>query len=377
MLGQIVRTRDAARARIQQAEGELAVALEVFTTLAAEWRVGFDGHSAAFAQAKERAEAHRQQLEQIEGLSVEIQQLDQQINDTVAQRDAVGFNPDDEESNRRRWSALHRERGDLLDSACARLREQSDGDIRAVLRRGADAKHAFERLKDRLGGSRARQDWLDSLSGRIIEAVNPADEWTTVLNEFRHLAEVPSELAQSADVPACPALLAAGFTDQTLRRVTTLLDMDGWLELSLISLEDKPEFFFQTGDSSEMPFESASPGQQATALLTVLLNQPGGPLLIDQPEDDLDNAIINRIVETIWSAKEKRQLIFSSHNANLVVNGDAELVIQCDYYSSKSRSAGRIRRAGSIEEPDICDAIKEVMEGGEKAFELRKAKYGF
>ncbi|MCX5768925.1 MAG: AAA family ATPase, partial [Candidatus Hydrogenedentes bacterium] len=126
-----------------------------------------------------------------------------------------------------------------------------------------------------------------------------------------------------------------------------------------------------------MPFESASPGQQATALLTVLLNQEGGPLLVDQPEDDLDNATINRIIDAVCSAKEKRQIIFTSHNANLVVNGDAELITVCNYCSFESRSAGRIEAAGAIEEPKICDAVKSVMEGGDRAFELRKAKYGF
>ncbi len=109
----------------------------------------------------------------------------------------------------------------------------------------------------------------------------------------------------------------------------------------------------------------------------MLLNQGGGPLIVDQPEEDLDNAIISRVVETIWSAKERRQIIFASHNANLVVNGDAELILHCAYVSADNKSAGHIACAGSIDEQKVCDAIKLVMEGGEQAFELRKAKYGF
>ena len=68
---------------------------------------------------------------------------------------------------------------------------------------------------------------------------------------------------------------------------------------------------------------NASAGQQATAILKVLLRETTGPLVIDQPEDDLDNATIQQIAEELWRAKERRQIIFSSHNANIVVNGDA------------------------------------------------------
>ena len=70
--------------------------------------------------------------------------------------------------------------------------------------------------------------------------------------------------------------------------------------------------------------------RSVTNLIT-LLKQSGPPLVIDQPEDDLDNQIIFEIVKRIWEAKTHRQLIVSSHNANLVVNGDAELVVWCNY----------------------------------------------
>jgi len=86
-------------------------------------------------------------------------------------------------------------------------------------------------------------------------------------------------------------------------------------------IEFEPHFFYSTGNEMQdiIPFSEASAGQQATALLSVLLNQEGSPLLIDQPEDDIDNRAINDIIENIWKAKNKRQLIFTSHNANLVV----------------------------------------------------------
>ncbi|MCB0458151.1 MAG: ATP-binding protein, partial [Flavobacteriaceae bacterium] len=151
------------------------------------------------------------------------------------------------------------------------------------------------------------------------------------------------------------------------------------LRLSASELEFNPEFFYTTNNQlgDVIPFREASAGQQATALLTVLLNQPGIPLLIDQPEDDIDNRAIDQIIKNIWDAKKKRQLIFTSHNANLVVNGDAELVICCDYKDSTSQTRGVIKEEGAIDKKLIRNEITSVMEGGEKAFKLRKDKYGF
>jgi chromosome segregation protein len=100
-------------------------------------------------------------------------------------------------------------------------------------------------------------------------------------------------------------------------------------------------------------------------------------LIIDQPEEDLDNPVMPEIVEQVWQAKQKRQLVFASHNANLVVNGDAELVAWCDYRTAGDQSRGTIAGEGAIDVPEVRDAIKRIMEGGEAAFNLRKEKYGF
>ena len=138
-----------------------------------------------------------------------------------------------------------------------------------------------------------------------------------------------------------------------------------------------PVFEYKAAPNTYIPFENASAGQQATALLTALLNQGGEPLLIDQPEDDLDNTDPFKVVERLWRAKERRQLIFTSHNANLVVNGDAEFIVHCDYLTQLDRSKGRIALEGAIDSPHVCEAIKKAMEGGERAFRLRQQKYGF
>lgn len=77
------------------------------------------------------------------------------------------------------------------------------------------------------------------------------------------------------------------------------------------------------------------------------------------------------------SGSKRRQLIFVSHNANLVVNGDAELVAWCEYRKAGDQSGGKIAGEGAIDVPSVRDAIKRIMEGGEAAFNLRREKYGF
>jgi hypothetical protein len=79
----------------------------------------------------------------------------------------------------------------------------------------------------------------------------------------------------------------------------------------------------------------------------------------------------------VWKAKQNRQLIFASHNANLVVNGDAELVAWCEHRTAGDQSRGTIAGEGAIDVPNVREAIKAIMEGGEAAFNLRREKYGF
>ena len=137
----------------------------------------------------------------------------------------------------------------------------------------------------------------------------------------------------------------------------------------------RPEITLSYCDGGrEISFEKASEGQRAAALLFMLLEQPGGPLIIDQPEGDLDNRIIAELTDKLHEAKQNRQLIFASHNANIVVNGSAELVGHLDVKESGARA---FAHAGAIDEPQVCKVITSTMEGGEKAFKDRQHKYGY
>jgi chromosome segregation protein len=135
-------------------------------------------------------------------------------------------------------------------------------------------------------------------------------------------------------------------------------------------------------EGRDIEFRKASEGQQASALLELLLRQSAGTLIIDQPEDDLDNRVIMRIVDMIRSSKSQRQLIFTTHNPNIVVNGDADKTLallspEPDVQVGRDSARIQIDTDGAIETEAVKEIITRIMEGGKEAFDLRRRKYRF
>jgi DNA repair ATPase RecN len=123
------------------------------------------------------------------------------------------------------------------------------------------------------------------------------------------------------------------------------------------------------------PIEDLSPGQRCSALIPIILLESRSPLVIDQPEDNLDNKLVfDLVVDILRSLKEKRQIIVATHNPNIPVSGDAEQIIALD---TSSREECENVCQGSIDDEDIVDQIKAIMEGSEEAFRVRAEKYGY
>ena len=113
-------------------------------------------------------------------------------------------------------------------------------------------------------------------------------------------------------------------------------------------------------------------GQRASALILFVLSQRENDLIIiDQPEDDLDNqTIYEDVIKLVRKLKPKTQFIFATHNPNIPVLGDAEQIIACDYTEDSIQPT-----VGSIDAPALQDAIVRIMEGGSEAFQRRKEIY--
>lgn len=122
-------------------------------------------------------------------------------------------------------------------------------------------------------------------------------------------------------------------------------------------------------------FAKLSLGQQQSVLLALMLSANSNqPLIIDQPEDNLDGEFIyHSLVPVLRRAKERRQIIIVTHNANIAVLGDAEQI----FVLKSSSDAGRIVVRGSIDHQGTRDAACIILEGAKEAFQRRARTYGF
>ena len=168
---------------------------------------------------------------------------------------------------------------------------------------------------------------------------------------FQRKAEIETLLSGSADVAKCNTQLLESLADILTYRVPNK----------------------RTIQFNEVPIQDLSLGQRATALLELLMSLEGHPIfLVDQPEDDLDNETIFRhVVEPLLGRKILSQFIIATHNPNIPVLGDAELVHAC-----REQDKGHYdHTSGSLDSSTTRDAIVSIMEGGAQAFEQRQKIY--
>ncbi len=330
-----------------------------------------------YEAAKAKAKVNQQQLKQIRDMEKRIADLKKL---QMTGRNALTALGDPETiyaGLKAKWDDLHRRKIQTLDEQCQRFSELSNGLIKADIKDSLDVDSLKRQFKTAFSGLNIKEQKIDDLCQHVLGATDLLTAWNGILSELEKLALHSTMGAKT--LPVTPVMAGCGFIESERGRLVAGLDSAKWLELSVTELEFNPVFQYCTNKETNeyMAFIDASAGQQATALLTVLLNQEGAPLIIDQPEDDVDSKMSPDIVRQIWKAKNRRQLIFASHNANFVVNGDAELVICCDYVRAGSQTGGQIKAAGAIDNVDIKEEITVVTEGGKQAFKLRMEKYGF
>ena len=161
-------------------------------------------------------------------------------------------------------------------------------------------------------------------------------------------------------------------------------DPDLFMRAEELELPATTKIELNTAAEGEPPvwqtLQALSTGQKATAVLLLLLLESEAPLVVDQPEDDLDNRFITEgVVPIMRQEKRRRQFVFSTHNANIPVLGDAELIL--GLAASGEAKAGHARIApehmGSIDIQPVRELVEEILEGGKDAFEMRRSKYGF
>lgn len=134
------------------------------------------------------------------------------------------------------------------------------------------------------------------------------------------------------------------------------------------------DLFREDGSAAGNLLGTLSEGQRNTVLLNMILAMGNGPIVIDQPEDELDAGFIYKsLVTDLRSAKEGRQLLIATHNANLPVNGDAEFILALEARDGR----GMQRTLGGLDRRHVVQAVVDIMEGSEEAFRRRSDKYHF
>lgn len=187
-------------------------------------------------------------------------------------------------------------------------------------------------------------------------------------SELASLKTVLKEIGATGESRTLQAVAGRAIDQRFISHVQGLDDFEYELAVDLWFPEDYLEVrYSDSPGKAKMAINLGSPGQRTAALLAVMLRLGDQPLLLDQPEDDIDNLLIYElVVKTIREAKLRRQVVIATHNANIVVNGDAENVMVLE-----SGALPELAASGAIQEDSVRDLICRVMEGGQTAFQAR------
>ncbi len=164
---------------------------------------------------------------------------------------------------------------------------------------------------------------------------------------------------------------ATGLTPGRAAKIIERINEEGVEDILTANIEDGVVFSLLDGKEFKNS-ENISTGQRCTVVLPILLHQNAVPLIVDQPEDHLDNAfVVETVIKAIRNSALNNQLIFSTHNANIPVLGAANRVV----FMGSDGSRGFVKFVGNLDDPKSVTAITNVMEGGLEAFDLRSKFY--
>ena len=316
-------------------------------------------------------------LEKILNIDKEINKIDISIEEIEQKIQDSGDCKEEYKKAKEKWYELHDKNIELSQQECSRINELSNGYIYSEVEKKLNEDKTILILKKMFQGTRISEEKCRGIISQINKQNEVIKNWIDMLEEISSL--INSEKDTDVATITTKILSAAGVNAKEKELIRERIENEQIVNLicKKVEFEKSLKYVVNRKDDEKILFENASAGQQATALLYILLNQEGEPLLIDQPEDDIDSNAITEIIKLIWNCKKNRQIIFTSHNANMVVNGDAELILVCDYRDDGNFSLGNIKVEGAIDDLNVKKEITTIMEGGERAFKLRQAKYGF
>jgi energy-coupling factor transporter ATP-binding protein EcfA2 len=242
----------------------------------------------------------------------------------------------------------------MRDEVASELQHEAGERVRIRVMRNADYMSYQQMLLDGLKGARVRNQ----------------NEILATLMQLR--PEQLAQLIQANDFDSFEELTHFG-SERSRKILDAFRECVDPLALEITAIEDRIAIELNVATAGRPHFKDASDlsrGQKCTALLPILLARRDNPLIIDQPEDNLDNHFIyETVVNAVQRMKKRRQMVFITHNANIPVLAEAELVL---VMTSDGR-VGAIEKRGTVDE--CREQIIELLEGGREAFELRAKRY--
>jgi len=342
---EVDRLIEQARARIAGEQEELARRVTALAAAHNEQELGFRAVIEKHKQAQSEA-AERSQLERLRNeLLAKKRNQDEMAEQLQAAEDTrQGLLATTSELRDRRFA--------IREEVARRLNAVLSPAIRVRILQYGNPECYQRLLENGLRGARIKHGLV---AQKIVN-----DLWPTQLAEVVRCKDTAALIEKAG--------LNAG---QAAKVVATLADAELLFVLETVELVDRPQIELKDGDTYK-ELSSLSTGQKCTAILPILLLDSENPLLVDQPEDNLDNAFIfGTIVESIRKIKLRRQLVFVTHNPNIPVLGDAERV----FVLKSDGNCGRKVNEGSVEQ--CKDQIVALLEGGEEAFKQRKERYAY
>jgi len=261
-----------------------------------------------------------------------------------------------------------------------KLREERQQLIHALV------EHRDQRYRLRLGVAEELNARLTPMIRVQVEQCGNTDRYREMLSELmRNSGLRYTPLVEKAVARIPPEDLAAIVRRDDAGTLAERLDIDreraqkfiaqlrdhrSLHRVETVELHDRPTIELKDGEDYK-DSASLSTGQKCTAILPILLLESEAPLLIDQPEDNLDNAFVfDTVVQSILRVKPKRQLILVTHNPNIPVLGEAERV----FVMTSTGKRAQVAAAGTVDE--LRDDIERLLEGGREAFMRRMERYG-
>ena len=364
----------------------------------AKWKEGFQKAQLEYETLRERLKVdgtdpdqyleYQRQLREREVQISEVQKRLDGLAELERKRDGNGDTPGKLEKLRELWGKETRTRKEMANQLTMAMPKNQTGEpfVKVKVEAFGDDRGFAIKMQDLIQDRRrvGQDDWgvFDEVKHQIV----PENSFLANIVAVRTPEQSPIEvfiswvqmLRSGSQPEPCPW----GPQD---RRTQVLLEWCSEKRLMELDLWRPPdrvrvELYRQDGTRVGELEEGLSIGQRCTAVLALLLANDDAPAIIDQPEEDLDNEFVYReLVPLLREIKEKRQILIATHNANIPVNADAELILALEVETErgKTKVIDGQHCIGALDRRSVRMAVEEIMEGSKEAFRKRYEKYGF